>query len=117
LQSLTLLAVQIDFTEAGELLLFISESEIAVLGNMMWKKGYSDGEQMAGTFQTLHANELIWLKRIDDLMIKIKHRAIHLLAKQTILGVQCNIGCLSVFKNKKFNAGRTRITKFVLLAC
>jgi polyhydroxyalkanoate synthase len=60
LASMTLFAAQGDFTEAGELTLFINESEISYLENMMWDSGYLDTYQMAGAFQILRSNDLIW---------------------------------------------------------
>jgi polyhydroxyalkanoate synthase len=80
LKSLTLLAAQADFTEAGELMLFITESEISFLKNMMWEKGYLDGKQMAGTFQMLHSNDLIWSRMIHDYMMDKRRGMIDLLA-------------------------------------
>jgi len=80
LLSLTMLAAQADFTEAGELLLFITESEVAFLKNMMWKKGYLDGKQMAGTFQMLHSNELIWSRLVNDAMLEKRRSPIDLIA-------------------------------------
>src|SRR3546814_17283974 len=59
LASGTLLAAQPEFSEPGELGLFIDEAQLNVLDNMMWGRGYLDGAQMGGAFQILRSNDLV----------------------------------------------------------
>lgn len=80
LNSLSLLAAQGDFTEAGELMLFITQGEIAFLKNMMWEQGYLDTKQMAGSFQMLRSYDLIWSKMVHDYMNGQQRGMIDLLA-------------------------------------
>jgi polyhydroxyalkanoate synthase len=69
LKSISLLAAQTDFTEAGELTLFINESQVAFLEDMMWERGVLDTTQMAGAFQLLRPNDLIWSKLTRDYLM------------------------------------------------
>ena len=69
LASVTLLAAQTDFTEPGELGLFIDASELAALDALMWQQGYLDGAQMAASFQLLNARDLIWSRMMSEYLL------------------------------------------------
>jgi polyhydroxyalkanoate synthase len=69
LRSLTLLAAQTDFTEAGELSLFIDDSELDYLDDIMWHQGYLQTRQMAGAFQLLRSNDLVWSRIVNDYLL------------------------------------------------
>ncbi len=60
LASMTLLAAQTDFSEPGELELFIDHSQLESLEGLMWQLGYLPAFHMAGAFQLLRSNDLIW---------------------------------------------------------
>lgn len=69
LVSATLLAAQVDFTEPGELALFIDPSQMHFLDSMMWNRGYLSADQMAGAFQLLRSNDLVWSRMVRDYMM------------------------------------------------
>lgn len=80
LASMTLLAAQTDFTEPGELGLFIDESQISFLESIMQKEGYLDTHQMAGAFQLLRSNDLIWSRLIHDYLLGVRKPLTDLMA-------------------------------------
>lgn len=69
LATVTLLAAQTDFTEPGELALFIDHSQMHFLESMMWNKGYLSADQMAGSFQLLRSNDLVWSRLVHDYLM------------------------------------------------
>tara|TARA_B100000965_G_scaffold384630_1_gene385079 strand:+ start:15152 stop:17038 length:1887 start_codon:yes stop_codon:yes gene_type:complete len=80
LKSLTLFAAQVDFTDAGELTLFIDESQIQFLEDTMWEQGYLDTKQMAGAFQLLRSNDLIWSLRLRSYLLGQRQKMTDLMA-------------------------------------
>ncbi|PSL15199.1 polyhydroxyalkanoate synthase [Marinobacterium halophilum] len=69
LQSLTMFTAQTDFTEAGELMLFIDESQLTYMEDIMWDKGYLDTQQMAGAFTLLRSYDLIWSRIVSEYLL------------------------------------------------
>jgi polyhydroxyalkanoate synthase subunit PhaC len=58
--SATLLAAQVDFTHAGDLLVFVDENQISALERDMQTSGVLEGSKMAMAFNMLRSNDLIW---------------------------------------------------------
>jgi polyhydroxyalkanoate synthase len=80
LKTMSILAGQTDFTEAGELLLFINESQVAFLEDMMFEQGYLDSAQMAGAFHFLRSNDLIWSRLVRHYLMGERSNMIDLMA-------------------------------------
>jgi polyhydroxyalkanoate synthase subunit PhaC len=60
LADVTMFAAQTDFSEPGELSLFISPSQLAMLESLMLKEGVLDSSKMGGAFALLRAHDLLW---------------------------------------------------------
>jgi len=69
LSSLTLLAAQTDFSEPGELGLFIDESQISLLEAQMQQAGTLSQTQMAAAFQMLRSYDLLWSRVIGQYLM------------------------------------------------
>lgn len=80
LASMSLFAAQIDFTEPGELDLFIDQSQVTYLEDNMWQKGYLEAYQMAGAFQLLRSQDLVWSLMVHDYLMGERHPVIDLMA-------------------------------------
>lgn len=60
ISSATFLTTQVDFTDAGELKLFVDAERIRAIEESMQRTGYLEGSKMASAFNMLRPNELIW---------------------------------------------------------
>jgi len=69
LASTSYFAAQTDFSEPGELALFIDESQVSMLEAQMAKTGYLKASQMAGAFQMLRSYDLLWSRLVNDYLL------------------------------------------------
>ena len=75
----TFLTTMVDFAEAGDLKVFIDESQIAAMEDRMTEKGYLEGREMALTFNMLRPSDLIWSFVIQNYMLGKEPMAFDLL--------------------------------------
>jgi polyhydroxyalkanoate synthase len=69
LASLTLLAAQTEFSEPGEMALFIDEAQVSLLEAQMAQTGYLTARQMAGAFTMLRSNDLLWSRLVSQYLL------------------------------------------------
>ena len=66
LASVTLLAALTDFSEPGELSVFITPAQLAMLEALMHKAGVLESERMSGAFALLRSRDLLWKPAVDS---------------------------------------------------
>jgi polyhydroxyalkanoate synthase len=67
-RSATLFAAQVDFTYAGDLMVFVDDERIKQLEAHMKKQGYLEASSMANAFNMLRSNDLIWPYVVNNYM-------------------------------------------------
>jgi len=67
--SVTFLTTQVDFTKAGDLLLFIDDNQLASLDEMMAERDYLDGSRMANVFNMMRPKDLVWPYIVNNYML------------------------------------------------
>jgi polyhydroxyalkanoate synthase len=69
LASVTLLTTLTDFSELGDMAVFIEPSQVSFLEDLMWQRGYLDPKEIAWTFQALRSRDLIWSKMVHEYLL------------------------------------------------
>ena len=80
LASMSLFTAQTDFSEPGELALFIDESQVSLLEAQMQRTGYLRSDQMAGAFQMLRSYDMIWSRMVKEYLLGERYEMNDLMA-------------------------------------
>jgi len=67
--SATFFTAQVDFSEPGDLAVFIDEAQLDDIDKIMAEKGYLDGKDMGTAFNMLRANDLIWSFVVNNYLL------------------------------------------------
>jgi len=68
-KSATFFTAQVDFSEAGDLKLFLGDETMGLLQQLTAEKGYLDGRYMAATFNLLRGRDLIWSYVVNNYLL------------------------------------------------
>jgi polyhydroxyalkanoate synthase len=68
-KSATFFTAQVDFSEAGDLKLFLGDETMGLLTQLTAEKGYLDGRYMAATFNLLRGRDLIWNYVVNNYLL------------------------------------------------
>lgn len=69
INAVTFLTTQVDFTQAGDLLLFVDDSQFKALEEMMAERGYLDGSRMSAVFNLMRPQDLIWPYVVNNYLL------------------------------------------------
>jgi polyhydroxyalkanoate synthase len=78
-KSATFFTAQIDFTEAGDLNLFVGDEQIKLIDTLTAGSGVLDGRYMAVTFNLLRGRDLIWNYVVQNYLLGEEYPAFDLL--------------------------------------
>ena len=67
--SATFFTAQVDFSEAGDLLMFVGDEQMEMIRKLSGDKGYMDGRYMAATFNLLRGRDLIWSYVVNNYLL------------------------------------------------
>lgn len=67
--SVTFLTTQVDFSKAGDLLLFTNDEQLMALEELMQERGFLDGSRMANVFNMMRPKDLIWPYIVNNYML------------------------------------------------
>jgi polyhydroxyalkanoate synthase subunit PhaC len=68
ISSATFFAAQVDFSDPGDLKVFVDELQLKAIADQMAEKGYLEGSKMANAFNMLRPNDLIWSYFVNNYM-------------------------------------------------
>jgi polyhydroxyalkanoate synthase subunit PhaC len=67
--SATFFTTQVDFSKAGDLLVYVDEEQVKWIEERMQDKGYLPGNRMADAFNLLRSNDLIWSNVVNNYLL------------------------------------------------
>lgn len=68
-RAVTFLTTQLDFSKAGDLLLFTNDDQLTSLQEMMAERGFLDGSRMANVFNMMRPRDLIWPYIVNNYLL------------------------------------------------
>ncbi|MGQ0385083.1 MAG: PHA/PHB synthase family protein [Gammaproteobacteria bacterium] len=80
IRDIALFAAQTDFSEPGELALYISPAQVEMLEALMFKEGVLDSKQMGAAFAMLRAHDLLWQPAVKSYLKGERDKPIDLMA-------------------------------------